>query len=326
MSNGGIVVPNNNELDRKLKTRRAIRLRKDLDALRSTGKIIGSLLVVDARPDRPSGIEDPPQIPDLQFINDGNLVAARFRGLPAFDLGETVASAPGVPLAKVSAWGIGDLQTWDRFRTLARDLAALLTVVGLHEYLIALHQHVERLSLDGKIGMKCDRFICPRPGFGTPLPLALVASVDAWPEGTFTRELEKQPKEAHAELARLFPHQSDALSYSLLDDVIRGSLEVLDWLELGAIPNLQAIHSADFTYVSWRGTEYTFALGVQSTTVKALWQEHERTGLGLHQETIRKEVDPERDNFRLDKVFRGHPAFGAMIQSGGDGRFRLVPP
>ena len=85
-------------------------------------------------------------------------------------------------------------------------------------------------------------------------------------------------------------------------------------------------HSGDFTEVLWYGSTYTFSLGVQSSVVKALWGEWEKSGLGLHQDTIRKAVDPERDNFRVDKAFREHPAFGTMIQGGGDGRYKLARP
>jgi len=90
--------------------------------------------------------------------------------------------------------------------------------------------------------------------------------------------------------------------------------------------NRKAIHSSDYTFVNWFGTEYTFALGVQSSAVKALLQEWERSGLGLHQDTIREAVDPERDSFRMDIAFRNHRAFGTMIQRCGDGRFKLAPP
>jgi hypothetical protein len=46
----------------------------------------------------------------------------------------------------------------------------------------------------------------------------------------------------------------------------------------------------------------------------------------LHQETIREAIDTEQDSFRMDTAFRKHPAFGTMIQRGGDGRYRLVQP
>lgn len=85
-------------------------------------------------------------------------------------------------------------------------------------------------------------------------------------------------------------------------------------------------HSADFTTVNWYGTEYTFAHGVQSSAVRALWEEWEQTGLGLHQDTIRVAVDANRDTFRMDKAFRNHPSLGTMIQSVGDGKYRLAAP
>jgi hypothetical protein len=87
-----------------------------------------------------------------------------------------------------------------------------------------------------------------------------------------------------------------------------------------------ATHSTDFTTVTWYGTEYTFALGVQSAAVKALWEEWQKTGLGLHQSTICKAVDAERDSFRMDKAFRGNRALGTMIRSVGDGKYRLMKP
>jgi hypothetical protein len=85
-------------------------------------------------------------------------------------------------------------------------------------------------------------------------------------------------------------------------------------------------HSEDFTFVMWHGTEYRFALGVQSSAVQALWSEWEKSGLGLHQGTIRNAIDAERDNFRMDTAFRNHPAFGTMIQRCGDGKYKLGPP
>jgi hypothetical protein len=88
----------------------------------------------------------------------------------------------------------------------------------------------------------------------------------------------------------------------------------------------QAAHNADFTMVNWFGVEYQFALGIQALAVRALWEEWERTGLGLHQDTIREAIDPERDKFRMDNAFRNHRAFGTMITSCGDGRYKLTPP
>ena len=92
-------------------------------------------------------------------------------------------------------------------------------------------------------------------------------------------------------------------------------------------PKLQTVPNADFTMVVWFGTEYHFALGVQSSAVRVLWEEWERTGLGLHQNSIREKVDSERDNFRMDTVFRNHRRVRHyMIQRCGDGRYRLVDP
>lgn len=85
-------------------------------------------------------------------------------------------------------------------------------------------------------------------------------------------------------------------------------------------------HNKDFTMVKWYGVEYSFALGVQSSVVKALWEEWEKTGLGLSQQTIRNMIDTERDNFRMANAFRNSPAMGTIIQSDGRGTYRLAEP
>jgi len=85
-------------------------------------------------------------------------------------------------------------------------------------------------------------------------------------------------------------------------------------------------HSDDFTMVKWDETEYTFSPGLQAGAMKALWRAFETTGLGLHQETIRESIDAERDHFRLSNVFRDHPAYGVIIQSCGEGIYRLGKP
>ena len=87
-----------------------------------------------------------------------------------------------------------------------------------------------------------------------------------------------------------------------------------------------ARHSADFTHVYWFGQEYKFSPGLQAGAVRELWAEWEKTGLGLHQETIRERIDAERDNFRMAHVFRNHPALGSMIGKDGEGRYRLMCP
>ena len=99
------------------------------------------------------------------------------------------------------------------------------------------------------------------------------------------------------------------------------AIEPMDTTE--AAGPVQPAHNGDFTMVNWYGTEYTFSPGLQAGAVKALWQEWEKTGLGLHQESVRECIDAERDNFRLSHVFRGHPAYGVMIHPCGDGKYRL---
>lgn len=84
--------------------------------------------------------------------------------------------------------------------------------------------------------------------------------------------------------------------------------------------------NSDFTMVKWGDVEYRFSLGIQSSAVRVLFEEWKKTGMGLHQQTIRQSIDDERDSFRMDNAFRGHPALGTMIQSRGDGRYQLVAP
>jgi hypothetical protein len=114
-----------------------------------------------------------------------------------------------------------------------------------------------------------------------------------------------------------------------LDDVLEARLaELKHQIEGNHATQVksEAIHNRDFTMVNWFGTEYHFALGVQSRVVQLLWEEWEKTGLGLQQQTIREGVDAERDNFRMGMLFRNHPAMETMIKSCGDGRYKLCPP
>jgi hypothetical protein len=90
--------------------------------------------------------------------------------------------------------------------------------------------------------------------------------------------------------------------------------------------NPNAVHNDDFTMVKWYDTDYRFALGAQAGAVRALWEEWERSGLGLHQETIHNLIDPERRTFRMDMTFRHHPALGKMIRAVGDGVYQLFAP
>ena len=87
-------------------------------------------------------------------------------------------------------------------------------------------------------------------------------------------------------------------------------------------------HNADFTMVTWFGTEYKFSPEIQAKAVAALWQEWEKTRLGLHQKTVGQKAGSAADagTFRMDTLFRNHPAFGTMICAEGDGIYRLTPP
>ena len=197
-----------------------------------------------------------------------------------------------------------------------------------------------------------------------PLRLAnlrsdVAAECETWPSRDRVAKVSEQAIDALGRLAsddiRVYPMERDADGVAGFRATVDSYVSTReDWLEekhgflLPAIDSLRGLarpagaiemrsmapgdakpaarHSADFTYVRWFGVEYTFALGVQADAVRVLWEEWERTGLGLHQQTIRERIDAERDNFQIPKAFRGHPAFGMMIVSGGDGRYRLNPP
>ncbi len=168
--------------------------------------------------------------------------------------------------------------------------------------------------IDDKVTRQCDRVRSMLPselahlrqnlGF-TPNPPSAVATATA---------------NAHASVGNVVIHNHIAIPYGTgYGDGLSGRAEVQ--------PNAVApTHNADFTMVNWFGEEYTFALGVQSSALKSLWEEWEKTGLGLHQDTIRNSIDAERDSFRMDTAFRKHPAFGKMIQKIGDGKYKLAPP
>lgn len=108
------------------------------------------------------------------------------------------------------------------------------------------------------------------------------------------------------------------------DGAVVSDASNVDKVATPPVPN--AVHNADFTMVKWYGNEYQFSLGVQSAAVRALWEEWEKTGLGLHQDTIRNAIDSECESFRMDAAFRVHPAFRTMIQQCGDGKYKLAPP
>ncbi len=85
-----------------------------------------------------------------------------------------------------------------------------------------------------------------------------------------------------------------------------------------------ARHSADFRWVHWYGTDYTFTK-TQAACVKVLWEEMENGTPELDQQTILSAVDSESQ--RLVDLFKGHPAWKTLIVAGTTtGAFRLANP
>lgn len=91
-------------------------------------------------------------------------------------------------------------------------------------------------------------------------------------------------------------------------------------------------HDPDFTWVIWYGKKFTFSPGNQAETVRHLWESWKRSGrqdgCGLSQEALRSRVHEEgaRQQFRVDHLFRDHPALGTMIRKVGKGVWALYAP
>lgn len=96
----------------------------------------------------------------------------------------------------------------------------------------------------------------------------------------------------------------------------------------------QPTHSEDFTSINWHGRRYRFAKGIQAQAVKALWEEWQKGGHGLTQETIGTKAGSSSNRFELSKVFRvrqasklkPHPAWGTIIVEDGRSCYRLAAP
>lgn len=96
-----------------------------------------------------------------------------------------------------------------------------------------------------------------------------------------------------------------------------------------------ATHSEDFTSVTWYGTHYTFTKGLQTESVRILWEAWERGAASLSEKTIGDKAGSGNDRFRLVHVFKptnkrtgkrvAHPAWDTMIKSVGKGVFALSP-
>lgn len=85
-----------------------------------------------------------------------------------------------------------------------------------------------------------------------------------------------------------------------------------------------ARHSQDFASVVWFGTYYVFTAS-QARVVAELWAAWRNGTPDVRQDYLLEAAGSE--SRRLDNLFRGHPAWGAMIQRGPvRGVYRLVEP
>ncbi len=85
----------------------------------------------------------------------------------------------------------------------------------------------------------------------------------------------------------------------------------------------EARHSPDFASVFWYGQQFEFTTN-QAACVKVLWEAWENKTPTLSGPEILEQARISQE--RLDKVFRGHPAWRTMIVSTIKGRYCLEPP
>jgi len=84
-------------------------------------------------------------------------------------------------------------------------------------------------------------------------------------------------------------------------------------------------HSDGFTSCVWYGRQFQFSKR-QAECISMLWKAWEAGTPTLSQMTIGDRVGSAAVNFRLDKTFRNHPAWGVMIQQAGRGIYKLAKP
>lgn len=101
--------------------------------------------------------------------------------------------------------------------------------------------------------------------------------------------------------------------------------------EVALLPDLQAcIPSDDFASVIWFGTEYQFTAPRQRQVIGYLWEQWKKNpALSTHLLRIAEGAgltDEQANRFKMQHVFRGHPAMGTMIVPTGGGRYRLSDP
>jgi len=114
------------------------------------------------------------------------------------------------------------------------------------------------------------------------------------------------------------PVASDCGAY----DAVSASLAAIRKL----IPSHDTSHGDDFRSVKWFGTSYSFTAN-QAACVRVLWDHWERGTPEVADETLLQAVDHEAPPDRLNVLFRGSPAWKAMIVEGSTkGTHRLVEP
>lgn len=84
-------------------------------------------------------------------------------------------------------------------------------------------------------------------------------------------------------------------------------------------PTPKFSHADDFTWIIWNGEKFAFTKGVQSRSIEALWKSWEksgrRDGCGMGLEAIAIACGSNDRDFRIQKLFAGHPILGKVLRS-----------
>lgn len=83
-----------------------------------------------------------------------------------------------------------------------------------------------------------------------------------------------------------------------------------------------ARHSADFRSARWFGVTYHFSPS-QAVIIRCLWDAWRNGTPSMGAASLIEAADMVSD--RVADLFRGHEAWGDMVQSDGKGRYYLVP-
>ena len=89
----------------------------------------------------------------------------------------------------------------------------------------------------------------------------------------------------------------------------------------------RVVHATDFSWLLVNDERFDFPGPNQRGVIRILFREWEKGGDGaaMHQDSIGEEIDPEanRSRFRVEEVFRGHPALDTILRRRSPGVWAL---